>query len=305
MMANCFLNKLILDVVLVPIFYKYIIVLRKIVVICFKQGHVERELDTWIINNWVLGVMYVNTSDHKTMSKARHFDGMRITPPTQNEQLQDFLHLLTPGVCRNTTSWTTFLELGTANCVQSQRAQLSGVIESVNNQMDASHIVRITVSSSYYWARYLTSPRICTYFDVNEQLGVRMQDDARRPYECGEELWPLLGRLHDIDIDTVKRTYVVGARWSFFGTSPPMYLSGPVSLINHACQKHSNVVIKPVDRYPNWIRTRSQSFYDKCVVAVAETRISAGDRVYATYDSDNRALKAARGIECMLCIELK
>ena len=48
------------------------LVLRTIVVICFKQGHVERELDTWIINNWVLGVMYANTSDHNSMSKARN-----------------------------------------------------------------------------------------------------------------------------------------------------------------------------------------------------------------------------------------
>ena len=115
---------------------------------------------------------------------------------------------------------------------------------------------KILVESSYYWARYITDLRMRTYFDITEQLGVQLHQQVDRPYEGGEEIWGLVGTLHTIHIDNVLAKLTKGERWSFYGTSPPRYLSGPVSLINHACHKHRNVSIKPiVEKSPSWLST--------------------------------------------------
>ena len=235
------------------------------------------------------------------MEQARHFEGAYTSPRMDNEPLQDFLKLLSDEVCRNLSDWMKFLKTPAASSVAHQRLQLSGVIERVSGERDALNVLKTTALSTYSWARYLTSRTLRTYFDVTEQLGVRMKDDATRDYECGEEVWPLIGQLLDIDIKIVMAKYSVGERWSFFGTSPPRYLSGPVSLINHACRKHSNVTIKPIDRYPSWFPTRSDFVRERCVVAVAETRIYAGDRIYATYDDNTSGLQRTRGIVCIYC----
>ena len=120
-------------------------------------------------------------------------------------------------------------------------------------------------------------------------------------YQSGEELWPLVGQLHTIDVDIVMASFKAGERWSFFGTSPPSYLSGPVLLINHACHRHSNVIIKRIERHPRWMHSPTHEVPQNWVMAIAETRICAGDRVYATYDLDSAELKRIRGIECMIC----
>ena len=264
------------------------------------QIPVEREVDTWIINNWVLGQVYANSADRKTKAEARG-DCPGGLENTNNEPLHVFLQLLTPTKCSNFKTWHTFLNINPPFSVDFQREQLTELIEHVSDTMDQTHTSVVLVSTTLYWARYLSSPLLCTYFDIKEQLGVRIADNAIRRFECGEEIWPLLGQLHDNDVAIVMARYAVGQRWSFFGTSPPRYLSGPVSLINHACHRHSNVIIKPVEHLPQWNRTSRQSINQNCFVAVAETRISPGERVYATYDMDAIELKRTRGIECSLC----
>ena len=265
------------------------------------QVPVEREVDSWIINNWVLGQVYACSADRRSIADARG-DCPGGLQNINNDSLHDFLQLLTPGKCSTFKNWYTFLNIHPPFSVNFQCEQLKELMEHVNDEMDQTQISDLLVSTTIIWARYLTSPLLCTYFDIKEQLGVRIADNAIRIFECGEEIWPLLGKLHEIDVEIVKARYAIGQRWSFFGTSPPRYLSGPVSLINHACHRHSNVIIKPVEHQPQWNRTSRQSISQNCFVAVAETRISPGERVYATYDMDDIELKRTRGIECSLCL---
>ena len=262
------------------------------------QDPVERDVDTWILNNWVLGSVFDEAQEREIAAHARKFDDSSTTE--HNESVYLFLKEMTRQQCLTYESWESFMNHPTVNCVSDQQEQLCRFLRNSNNEIEELLLKQVLVKSTYFWARYLTDRRMRTYFDVTEQLGVQLQHEVDRPYECGEEIWALVGELHPINIENVLAKSEKGERWSFYGTSPPQYLSGPVSLINHACHKHSNVIIKPViDNSPIWLLTgcTSQQFF----VAIAETRICAGDRIYATYDQDERELRKTRGMECNVC----
>ena len=268
----------------------------------FTQDPIQRDVDSWIINNWVLGKMVTNPRDREEMAKARQFNGVRLSVyAMRNDHINDFLARLTREVCLDRSTWSKFVLSAGVGSITFQRLALSRVIVGGDMVLDESQVEHQLVHASYLWARYLTNNSLGTYFDKAEQLGVFIVDRASKIYECGEEIWALTGQLHAINIDIIMAHYEVGERWSFFGTSPPCYLSGPVSLINHACRNHSNVVIKRVDRFPSWLQSRVRPCPDPFVVAIAETRICVGDRVYATYDRNDTDLKNQRGIECNVC----
>ena len=265
------------------------------------QDPVERDVDTWILNNWILGCVFNQAQEREKVAHARKFNGSSsVTEP--NDTVYQFLKEMTRHHCLTYETWDTFMCDTTVKCVSDQQQQLCRVLRNSDNDIMELVLKKVLVTSTFFWARYVTDIRMRTYFDITEQLGVQLQQHVDRPYECGEEIWALLGELHPINIDNVLAKSKKGERWSFYGTSPPRYLSGPVSLINHACHKHSNVIIKPiVDNSPIWLLNRSTS--QQVFVAIAETRISAGDRIYATYDRDASELQRSRGIKCNVCIE--
>ena len=151
------------------------------------QGPVEREVDTWIINNWVLGQVFANSVDRKRKAEARGVCATDLRN-TNNEPLQDFLQLLTPQTCSNLKNWQTFLDIKPPFSVHFQCEQLSGLIEQVYDRKEQAYIIDVLVATTFYWARYLTSPLLSTYFDIKEQLGVRIDNNACRTFECGEEI---------------------------------------------------------------------------------------------------------------------
>ena len=134
-----------------------------------------------------------------------------------------------------------------------------------------------------------------------EQVGVRL-GDKQPQIECGEEIWSLCGRLEEIEESFVQRPLQTHDRWSYFGTNPTFYLCGPISMINHACRLHFNVSFHKM-------RLRRTSAFEakgtENMVAVAERRIEAGDRIYAVYDYDEDGLMKSRGIACTICAKIK
>ena len=156
------------------------------------------------------------------------------------------------------------------------------------------------VSGTFHWARFVTQYRITLYNDTVEGVGVRLRSSALM-YESGDTLWPLIGCVFRVDRHiALAKLQSPTVRWSYFGDeSKPMYLGGPVSMINHACRQHSNVVLKVLDR--DDMDAQIQRYPCKTIVAVAETRISPKDRIYACYDYNADDLFASRGIACQLC----
>jgi hypothetical protein len=265
-----------------------------------SQNPVERDVDSWVLNHWVLACIFDVANEREIVAQGRDFNG-NSSATSANDSVYQFLNEMTREECFSFQTWEAFMCHPTAACVLHQQQQLCRVILNSNQGIGEQDMEKILVESSYYWARYITDLRMRTYFDITEQLGVQLHQQVDRPYEGGEEIWGLVGTLHTIHIDNVLAKLTKGERWSFYGTSPPRYLSGPVSLINHACHKHSNVIIKPiVEKRPSWLISGSR--FQPVYVAIAETRISAGDRIYATYNRDESELRTTRGIECNVCL---
>ena len=86
---------------------------------------------------------------------------------------------------------------------------------------------------------------------------------------------------------------------SIRGTCPPKfirdsrtadsYLAGPISLVNHACSKHSNCVLNVT----NGARL------------AADTYIMSGERLYICYSSDENEMSRIRGFKCGVCSRLQ
>ena len=147
--------------------------------------------------------------------------------------------------------------------------------------------------------------KVAAYYDDTEQVGVRL-GVAQARVECGEEIWSLCGVLEHIDESIVRAPLRQSVRWSYYGFHPTMYLSGPISMINHACRLHFNVSLQKM-RAPSWAWRSPTLAGNKpdFIVAVAERRIEAFDRIYAVYDDDEESLISCRGIGCLICAKVK
>ena len=207
-----------------------------------------------------------------------------------------FLHTLSHCHCKTFQSWSaTFSsERGTTD-IQSEVLRILENIERDASLQASTVTIEQVLEMSYPWARFLVQHRIAAYEDPIEQLGAHLALQSV-PYEGGETVHALFGALHVIDqIEVTQRTHM-RQRWSYFGQQGRVhYLSGPISLINHACHEHSNVVLKLV-KYGGIRRPETAR-----MVAVAERQIMPGDKIYATYDNDAELLFETRGIACNLC----
>ena len=152
------------------------------------------------------------------------------------------------------------------------------------------------------WANFILSPKFGVYYQVGEGLGAI----AATEFEQGVRLDDLSGHLSRLDVTHATAFTEPGQRWSTFeyctrqGETVLSYLAGPASLINHACFRHSNAVMK-VD-----FTSRMQGMPKRAVVnVVADKHIHAVTRVYVCYDADEEALRQQRGLRCCVCNPIK
>jgi hypothetical protein len=64
-----------------------------------------------------------------------------------------------------------------------------------------------------------------------------------------------------------------------------MYLGGPISLVNHACSKHSNCILNLTDG----------------VQLAADLYVNSGGRIYICYNDSEDELLRIRGFGCAVC----
>ena len=130
----------------------------------------------------------------------------------------------------------------------------------------------------YIWYKFLNQHHFRPYWDEVEGVGVSVLRDFFPPLD--------LSRLHGFSVHLP-----VDVR----STNPPklirdsrtadLYLGGPVSLVNHACSKHSNCILNLTDG----------------VRLAADTFVKSGDRIYICYNESEDELLQIRGFSCAVC----
>ena len=152
------------------------------------------------------------------------------------------------------------------------------------------------------WTNFIVSPNFGVYYQVGEGLGAI----AVTEFEQGVRLDELSGHLSRLDSSHATAFTEAGQRWSTFeyctrqGERVLSYLAGPASLINHACFRHSNAVMKV------GFMSRTNGMPKRAIVnVVADKHINPGTRVYVCYDADEEALRQRRGLRCRVCNPIK
>ena len=128
------------------------------------------------------------------------------------------------------------------------------------------------------WFRFVCSKIVAAYWDPAECLGVTV----RTHFDKHDLLAVLQGHPHALNSRTLRAQMPKNAMFSLMRGN--LYLSGPASLINHACIKHANCVLD----------------FSNFSVEVSSSRLEAGDRLYYTY-SDEVDMSTVRGIACTFC----
>ena len=277
-----------------------------------------RHVDAWVLVHWVLGRVLPAVDQWEKVARGRLCWATECTRSTNSRMVDQadslaFVMDITTSMTSTMAAWTNSFNGSLAStralrqsdlvvAAVSQSLKDSGTHPSVNS-FDA---VTSTISMhTYQWARFLAQSKVAAYYDDTEQVGVRL-GVAQAQVECGEEIWSLCGVLEHIDESIVRAPLRQGVRWSYYGFHPTMYLSGPISMINHACRLHFNVSLQKM-RAPSWAWRSPTLTGNKpdFIVAVAERRIEAFDRIYAVYDDDEESLTSSRGIGCLICAKVK
>jgi len=220
-----------------------------------------------------------------------------------------FLKGMTTSMSSSLNVWTEAFMGQYANIVALQQSKVLFDVISRFQILEGTHPsfrTRLALSSAvcantFEWARFLVQKKVTIYYDETEQVGVRL-GNAETHVDCGEEIWPLCGALEDIDASIVHRQLQTTDRWSYYGSRPTKYMSGPISMINHACRAHFNVSFQKMP-VPNWHNLEGTG--PDYIVAVAERRIEAADRIYAVYDDNEDSLFESRDICCTVCAKIK
>ena len=261
-----------------------------------------RFVDCWILVQWVLASVHITWATWHSQAKQRdtfsefgrpHYSSRDAAQ--RHHQATQFLRSLSRSHCANLQSWSANFSLGCF--IPEIQVELVDLIKNAIDDASLRAFVEVkqVLELTYAWARFFVQQRITVYDDPVEQLGAQLALDTV-PYEGGETLHALFGALHVVDPTHVCQSTHMRQRWSYFGRQgSARYLSGPISLINHACHEHSNVVLKLM-RYGKSRRRQLTR-----MVAVAERQIMPGDKIYATYDNDSKSLSESRGIKCNIC----
>ena len=129
------------------------------------------------------------------------------------------------------------------------------------------------------WIRLLQDSAVACYWDAVEQIGVHLNCKSLLQGDSIACLAPLCISVNALSVSLQAKAF---GRFSF--TSSNEYLAGPASLINHACKRHSNVVVD----------------YNDLEVVIDVPRIHQFDRLYSTYNTPNEMF-LSRGITCRRC----
>ena len=129
------------------------------------------------------------------------------------------------------------------------------------------------------WFNFLHSSTVQSYWDDTEQIGVLLNCKFLMQGDSIECLTPIY---HSINAASIGRQALSTGRFSF--TSQNDYLAGPASLINHACSRHSNVIVDH----------KAQE------VVINVARLHQYQRLYSTYNTEQELLKS-RGFQCTRC----
>ena len=257
----------------------------------------------------MLPICLSDVRDWDAVARSRLYGAISIavTRSTRFQEFQQsisFVNQLNRNHCRDSCAWREAFVDDAACAFALQLRRLYHVVQSsyehVNGPLSSPQHPQL-VSGTFHWARFVTQKQFTLYFDEVEGVGVVTARSAH-PYEGGHTLWPLIGPIERVATRiALAKLESSSDRWSYFGDlNKPMYLGGPVSLINHACRRHSNVILKFIE-----IRDSAQQiqrYPGETMVAVAETRINANDRIYTCYDDNADDLFITRGIRCRSCI---
>ena len=280
----------------------------------FQVDPSQRHIDEWVIVHWILPQCVPEFEKWERIAHGRLFGAIAHGLTRKNRQAEfcettTFLQSLKRCQCESMPRWASEFSEGTNLLLAAQGHRALHVTRRAYSSMDmlhyrheTTHLFSLVQTGTFHWAQFLTQSRVKTYVDIVEGVGVRLCTTAR-VYEGGETVWPLIGRVFKVarDIVMASMTQCSSERWSFFERAEiPMYLGGPISLINHACRKHCNVVIKAIEKQSE--NADTQRWVNETVVAVAEMRIEPNDRIYVCYDDCADGLFASRKIFCLMCM---
>jgi len=133
-------------------------------------------------------------------------------------------------------------------------------------------------SGIYIWYKFLNQQHFRPYWDIQEGVGISVMRDYYPPHDLSLlEGFSVPLSAHAREFEDPK--FVRDSRTN------DVYIGGPLSLVNHACSKHSNCVLIVVDG----------------VRLAADSYINAGRRVYMCYNSNEDELIRWRGFGCAVC----
>jgi len=132
----------------------------------------------------------------------------------------------------------------------------------------------------FVWFNFLCQKHFRPYWDNEEGVGIQVLRDFFPPHDL---------RLLDGFSVPLPATVQHSNPPKFIRDSrtKDLYIGGPVSLVNHACSKHSNCVLNLTE--------------DRVRLA-ADTFIMIGKRVYICYNSSEEELLQSRGFKCAICV---
>jgi hypothetical protein len=134
------------------------------------------------------------------------------------------------------------------------------------------------LKSVFIWHMFLNQKHFRPYWDSVEGVGISVMRDFFPPHN----LRLLDGYL--VPIPTAL-LHVPPPKYIRDSRTADSYIGGPVSLVNHACSKHSNCVLS----------------LDDGVRLAADTFIMSGAKIYICYNDKEDELLSSRGFKCAIC----
>jgi len=134
------------------------------------------------------------------------------------------------------------------------------------------------IEAAFVWYKFLNQKHFRPYWDDVEGVGVSVMRDFFPPYDL-RLLDGFSVPLPDSIQQLVPPPMIRDSR------TKDLYLGGPLSLVNHACSRHSNCVLN----------------LKGAVRLSVDTFIMSGQRLYMCYNSDEDEMRRVRGFGCAIC----
>ena len=134
------------------------------------------------------------------------------------------------------------------------------------------------LSHVFIWYKFLIQQHFRPYWDDIEGVGISVMRDFFPPLDLRRLEGYSVPLPMDVRADRSPRL-IRDSR------TADLYLGGPVSLVNHACSKHSNCVLN----------------LKEGVFLAADTYIKSGTRIFICYNSNEAEMLESRGFICAVC----